>query len=111
MEPNKSNIIIYQTEDGQTRIEVRMEEETVWLSQQQLSDLYQTSRPREPMWWNTSNIFMKKENQMKYQPVGNSDRFECKKQVMSAITKRWIKRPKNTTNSKYAHCHLSNRNI
>lgn len=76
MEPNKSNIIIYQTEDGQTRIEVRMEEETVWLSQQQLSDLYQTSRTREPMWWNTSNIFMKKENQMKYQPVGNSDRFE-----------------------------------
>ncbi len=45
MEPNKSNTIIYQTEDGQTRIEVRMEEETVWLSQQQLSDLYQTSRP------------------------------------------------------------------
>ena len=34
MEPNKSNIIIYQTEDGKTRIEVRMEEETVWLSQQ-----------------------------------------------------------------------------
>ena len=34
MEPNKSNTIIYQTEDGQTRIEVRMEEETVWLSQQ-----------------------------------------------------------------------------
>ena len=34
MEPNKSNIIIYQTEDAQTRIEVRMEEETVWLSQQ-----------------------------------------------------------------------------
>ena len=32
MEPNKSKIIIYQTEDGQTRIEVRMEEETVWLS-------------------------------------------------------------------------------
>ena len=32
MEPNKSIIIIYQTEDGQTRIEVRMEEETVWLS-------------------------------------------------------------------------------
>ena len=78
MEPNKSNIIIYQTEDGQTRIEVRMEEETVWLSQQQLSDLYQTSRPREPMWWNTSNIFMKKENQMKYQPVGNSDKFELR---------------------------------
>ncbi len=39
-----SNIIIYQSEDGQTHIEVRIEEETVWLSQQQLTELYQTSK-------------------------------------------------------------------
>jgi hypothetical protein len=38
------NIIIYQSEDGQTHIEVRMEDETVWLSQQQMSELFQTSR-------------------------------------------------------------------
>ena len=41
---NKSNIIIYQSEDGQTHIEVQMDEDTVWLSQQQMADLYQTSR-------------------------------------------------------------------
>ena len=38
------NIVIYQSEDGQTRIEVRMEDETVWLSQQQMAELFQTSR-------------------------------------------------------------------
>jgi hypothetical protein len=39
-----SNIIIYQTEDGNTKIETRLEDETVWLSQQQMSELYQSSR-------------------------------------------------------------------
>ena len=39
-EKDKSNIIIYQSEDGQTHIEVRMDEDTVWLTQQQMSDLY-----------------------------------------------------------------------
>ena len=41
---NKSNIIIYQSENGQTHVEVQMDEDTVWLSQQQMADLYQTSR-------------------------------------------------------------------
>lgn len=31
-EKDKSNIIIYQSEDGQTHIEVRMDEDTVWLT-------------------------------------------------------------------------------
>ncbi len=44
MENNKGDIIIYQSADGQTRINVRVEDETVWLSQQQMSDLFQTSR-------------------------------------------------------------------
>jgi hypothetical protein len=43
-EEQKSEIIIYQTEDGQTRIDVRLEGESVWLSQQQLAELYQSSR-------------------------------------------------------------------
>jgi len=46
MENNKSNnkIIIYQGEGGQPKIEVRLAGETVWLSQQQLAELYQSSR-------------------------------------------------------------------
>lgn len=40
----KSDILIYQTEDGQTKIQTRLEEETVWLSQEQMSELFQKSR-------------------------------------------------------------------
>ncbi|WP_090107541.1 virulence protein RhuM/Fic/DOC family protein [Chitinophaga sp. CF118] len=39
-----SQIIIYQTEDGQTSIDVTIDQETVWLDQYQLSDLFQTDR-------------------------------------------------------------------
>lgn len=37
-------IVVYQREDGSPAIEVRLEADTVWLSQQQLADLFQTSR-------------------------------------------------------------------
>lgn len=40
----QSEIIIYQTEDGNTKIDVKFEEETVWLTQAQLCELYQTSK-------------------------------------------------------------------
>ncbi|MDE6418800.1 MAG: virulence RhuM family protein, partial [Duncaniella sp.] len=43
MEDN-NQIIIYQSEDGETRIEVKFTGETVWLSQQQLCELYNTSK-------------------------------------------------------------------
>jgi hypothetical protein len=38
-------ILIYQPEDGRTRIDVRLEDETVWLSQRQMADLFQVSVP------------------------------------------------------------------
>ena len=38
------DIILYQTEDGLTKIDVRFEDETVWLTQQQMADLFQSSR-------------------------------------------------------------------
>lgn len=44
MNDNQGNIVIYQTEDGHTRIEVKMEDETVWLTQAQLVELHQTSK-------------------------------------------------------------------
>ena len=45
MENNdKGQIIIYQSEDGQTNIDVLLESETVWLTQQQMAELFQTSR-------------------------------------------------------------------
>jgi len=43
-EEQKNNILIYKTEDGKTDITVRLENEDVWLSQQQMAELYQASR-------------------------------------------------------------------
>ena len=41
---NYGEIIIYQTEDGLTKIDDNMQEETMWLTQQHMADLFQTSR-------------------------------------------------------------------
>ena len=44
MQKNDSNIVIYETPDGETVIDVRLEGDTVWLSQAQLAILYDTDR-------------------------------------------------------------------
>ena len=44
MDESNGDIIIYQTEDGLTKINVKIENETVWLSQQQMAELFSTSR-------------------------------------------------------------------
>jgi len=41
---DKGQIIIYQTDDGKTNIDVLLEDETVWLTQRQLVELYQSSK-------------------------------------------------------------------
>jgi hypothetical protein len=41
---NNSEILLYQTADGQTKIDVRLEDETVWLSQEQMATLFQKDR-------------------------------------------------------------------
>ena len=41
---NNSEILIYQSENGMTKIDVTFMDETVWLSQQQMAELFQTSR-------------------------------------------------------------------
>ena len=40
----QDQIVIYQTEDGQTQIDVRLENETVWLTQAQMAELFQKDR-------------------------------------------------------------------
>ena len=41
---NRGNIVIYQTKDGKTSIDVKLEDETVWLTQAQMAELFQTDR-------------------------------------------------------------------
>jgi hypothetical protein len=43
-EGNSSQFVIYQSEDGQIKLDVRFVDETVWLTQPQLAELFQTSR-------------------------------------------------------------------
>src|SRR5690349_3679965 len=41
----QSSILLYQTEDGKTRIECRLQDQTLWLTQAQISELFQVSIP------------------------------------------------------------------
>ena len=41
---NKGNVLIYETADGTTQLDVRLENETVWLSQEQMAQLFQKDR-------------------------------------------------------------------
>lgn len=44
MDQNSSHIILYQTDDGKTKVEVKMDGETVWLTQDQMAELFEKGR-------------------------------------------------------------------
>lgn len=72
MEP-QSNLLIYQSEDGVTRIETRLEDETVWLTLEQMSELFQKSK--STINEHVLNIFKEEElveDEVK-RKIGNSD--------------------------------------
>ena len=58
---NNSNFIMYTTDDGQVEIEVRLEDENVWLTQKAMSELFDTTRNNITM--HIKNIF--EENELK----------------------------------------------
>ncbi len=62
LETNK-NIIIYTTDDGQVEIEVRLEDENVWLTQNAMAELFDTTRNNITM--HIKNIFEEGELQEK----------------------------------------------
>lgn len=57
--PQQDQIVIYETEDGQSRLEVKFQNETVWLNQSQLVELFQTSKPNISE--HIKNIFQEQE--------------------------------------------------
>jgi hypothetical protein len=42
--PAKGEFLVYRTEDGRVKLEVRLEHETIWLTQQMMADLFQTTK-------------------------------------------------------------------
>jgi hypothetical protein len=54
-----SQIAIFKAKDGQTQIDVKFEEDTVWLTQKQIGELFETSTPNANM--HISNILAEEE--------------------------------------------------
>jgi hypothetical protein len=59
MAENHSEILIYQSPDGKTRIDVALSDDSVWLSQAQMAELFQTSKQNISL--HVKNIFDEKE--------------------------------------------------
>lgn len=68
-----SKIIIYQTDDGNTKIETRLEDETVWLTIDQMAELFQKSR--STINEHILNIYEEEEldSQLSIRKIGNFD--------------------------------------
>ena len=75
-ENKESNIIIYTTEDGLTKIETTFDEDTVWLSTRQMAELFQ--RDRSVISKHIKNIFaegeLSKESNVQNLHIANSDK-------------------------------------
>jgi hypothetical protein len=71
-----SQLILYQTEDGQTQIQVIMQEETVWLTQKEMADLFQ--RDQSVISRHVNNVFkegeLDAESNMQKMHIANSDK-------------------------------------
>jgi len=76
MNEKNTDLIIYQTEDGVTKIDVRMENETVWLTQAQMAELFQ--RDRSVISKHIKNVFAEHEVEEKsnvhYLHIATSDK-------------------------------------
>jgi len=57
--PGKGQLLVYEAEDGQVKIDVRLEDETVWLTQQLMADLFQTTKQNISL--HIQNIFEENE--------------------------------------------------
>ena len=57
----KGEVLVYQTDDGRVKLDVRLQDETVWLTQQMIADLFQTTIPNISM--HIRNIFQEGELQ------------------------------------------------
>lgn len=56
-EKNKGNIILYQTSDGQSKIEVTLSNDTVWLTADQMAELFQQNKSTISRQWRVTGGF------------------------------------------------------
>ncbi|WP_233376344.1 hypothetical protein [Maribellus sp. CM-23] len=86
-----SEILLYQTEDGQTKIDVRLEEETVWLSQAQMGQLF--PKKRSVITKHINNIFnegeLEEKSNVQILHISGSDRYLSINQTGHSPQKKW----------------------
>ena len=92
MNNNDTEIVIYQSEDGHTKVDVRFEDETVWLTQQQLVDLFQTSKSNVSE--HIKHIFeegeLEEKQVVRSKLFGNSEQLHPMANHIIQITTIWI---------------------
>ena len=59
MDGSKGELLVYQTDDGHVKIDVRLEDETIWLTQQLMADLFQTTK--QNIGQHLKNVFLEGE--------------------------------------------------
>lgn len=73
---DKGEIIIYQSPDGDTKLDVKLEEDTIWLTQAQMVDLF--GRERTVITKHINNIFsegeLEEKSNVHFLHIGNSDK-------------------------------------
>jgi len=73
---NQSEILFYTAEDGKTKIQVRLDEDTVWLTQEQMAELFQ--RERTVITKHIANAFsegeLAEESNVQKMHIANSDK-------------------------------------
>ena len=73
---HQSEILFYSTEDGNTKIQVRLDEDTVWLTQEQMAELFQ--RERTVITKHITNVFnegeLDEESNVQKMHIANSDK-------------------------------------
>ena len=78
-------IVVYETESGETRVDVRFDRETVWLTQRQMADLFETSTDNVSLHLN--NIFSSQELEREATTEDSSVvRTEGSRQVRRTLT-------------------------
>jgi len=78
-----SSLLLYQTEDGRTRLEVRLDEETVWLSQAQMAELFETTKQNVSL--HIRNIFEEGELE---RPATVKESLTVQKEGQRAVQRR-----------------------
>jgi len=74
--PNPSQLIIYQTHDGKTRLDVRLDQETVWLTLNQMAELFQ--RDKAVISRHIRNVFNEERSQRPSRMTGSQKLHELK---------------------------------